>query len=389
MPSTLTRAPETWREELALRRHRLADTVRSLVRVAQDGEDSNDAMTHLVTATRRWDSEPFEPDQIADLLAEVDAARVQVARRLPSRPLLAARRVSAGLERVQAGQTLSDIARLAPAELCWAGDFDRVLLSRIEGSSWIPESWHAAAQATEESTVAFGHFIRDARIPLGSGMIEAEVVRRRRTVLVGDAAAEPRTFPALVDVADCRSYVVAPVMAGDRVVGLLHADTRTTGRLLTECDCVTVRSFADGLGLVLERLALLDQLAAQRAQISAALAAAERAVEALTTAPVTLDPAPAPAVPEVTASSGNALEQLLTVREREVFAVLVSGATNAEIADRLTVSETTVKSHVKHILRKLRAHNRAEAIARYLAITGNPTGRPEIVQPSIPPRHGA
>jgi DNA-binding NarL/FixJ family response regulator len=36
------------------------------------------------------------------------------------------------------------------------------------------------------------------------------------------------------------------------------------------------------------------------------------------------------------------------------------------------VSETTVKSHVKHILRKLRAANRAEAIARYLGLSPRP-----------------
>jgi DNA-binding NarL/FixJ family response regulator len=34
----------------------------------------------------------------------------------------------------------------------------------------------------------------------------------------------------------------------------------------------------------------------------------------------------------------------------------------------LVISEGTVKSHVKHILRKLRASNRAEAVARYLQI---------------------
>jgi DNA-binding NarL/FixJ family response regulator len=55
----------------------------------------------------------------------------------------------------------------------------------------------------------------------------------------------------------------------------------------------------------------------------------------------------------------------LTPREREVLALLAGGATNARIAGRLTLSETTVKSHVKHILRKLGAANRAEAIARY------------------------
>nr|HRD14111.1 helix-turn-helix transcriptional regulator [Mycobacterium sp.] len=53
-------------------------------------------------------------------------------------------------------------------------------------------------------------------------------------------------------------------------------------------------------------------------------------------------------------------------REREVLALLASGATNAQLADRLTVAESTVKSHVKHILHKLGTGNRAGAIACYL-----------------------
>jgi DNA-binding NarL/FixJ family response regulator len=43
---------------------------------------------------------------------------------------------------------------------------------------------------------------------------------------------------------------------------------------------------------------------------------------------------------------------------------MATGATNARIATRLVVSEHTVKSHVEHILGKLRAANRAEAVAR-------------------------
>ena len=44
------------------------------------------------------------------------------------------------------------------------------------------------------------------------------------------------------------------------------------------------------------------------------------------------------------------------------------GSTNAAIANELVISEGTVKSHVKHILRKLRASNRAEAVSRYLRL---------------------
>jgi DNA-binding CsgD family transcriptional regulator len=66
----------------------------------------------------------------------------------------------------------------------------------------------------------------------------------------------------------------------------------------------------------------------------------------------------------------------LTVREREVLALLASGATNAQLADQLTVAESTVKSHVKHILHKLGAGNRAGAIACYLRETRDDERRP-------------
>jgi DNA-binding NarL/FixJ family response regulator len=53
----------------------------------------------------------------------------------------------------------------------------------------------------------------------------------------------------------------------------------------------------------------------------------------------------------------------LTEREAEVFELMATGATNQDIADRLVITEGTVKSHVKHILRKYGAVNRAQAIA--------------------------
>ena len=61
-------------------------------------------------------------------------------------------------------------------------------------------------------------------------------------------------------------------------------------------------------------------------------------------------------------------DEELTDREGEVLRLLAVGATNAQIADQLVVSESTVKTHVRHILRKLRAVNRAQAISRYLGV---------------------
>lgn len=52
----------------------------------------------------------------------------------------------------------------------------------------------------------------------------------------------------------------------------------------------------------------------------------------------------------------------LTDREVDVLREVVSGASNSEIADRLYISETTVKTHVNHILTKLGVRDRIQAV---------------------------
>ena len=52
----------------------------------------------------------------------------------------------------------------------------------------------------------------------------------------------------------------------------------------------------------------------------------------------------------------------LSAREREVLSLIATGATNAEIAQRLFLSPHTVKEHTSALYRKLGARNRAEAV---------------------------
>ena len=55
--------------------------------------------------------------------------------------------------------------------------------------------------------------------------------------------------------------------------------------------------------------------------------------------------------------------QDLTEREREVLALMVEGLNNTQIAGRLVVSPSTIKTHVSHILSKLGVASRSEAVA--------------------------
>jgi LuxR family transcriptional regulator, regulator of acetate metabolism len=81
---------------------------------------------------------------------------------------------------------------------------------------------------------------------------------------------------------------------------------------------------------------------------------------------------PAPGGEEVVSAHSSPVapdsrpEGLLSPRELEVLALIAEGASNAEIAARLMIAETTAQTHVKHILRKLGVRNRTEAAVRYL-----------------------
>lgn len=76
----------------------------------------------------------------------------------------------------------------------------------------------------------------------------------------------------------------------------------------------------------------------------------------------------------------NSPGKKLTPREKEVIELLVAGLTNPQIARKMNVEASTIKSHVSHILEKLDVKTRSEAVSYALSH--------KLVRPSSPPKDG-
>ena len=83
-----------------------------------------------------------------------------------------------------------------------------------------------------------------------------------------------------------------------------------------------------------------------------------RAIEKVAAGETFVDPG---LMAEFVAAQGQS--DVLTPREREILQLLADGMSNADVAAKLFISQETVKSHVRHILAKLEADMRTQAVA--------------------------
>ncbi len=218
----------------------------------------------------------------------------------------------------------------------------------------------AAARWAEERGLGPGDEPRYPREPeylaLARVLLAQDRLAQALTLLermLAAAAAQGRTG-SVIEIGALRALALAACGDQDGAVDAL------AGALTLGCPQGYVRVFADEGPPMAALLGAL--VAAQRAEHAAArgvpLSCLARVLGAFGEKPA------APGAGRGAAAAVPGLVEQLTARELEVLALLAAGAPNPRIAEQLVVSLDTVKKHVSHLLGKLGAANRTEAVTR-------------------------
>jgi DNA-binding CsgD family transcriptional regulator len=265
--------------------------------------------------------------------------------------------LSRGVTRLHACGDSAELDQQAAQVALEALGARRVALSRVRDGVW--SSWRMASVEDRGSLTVWGE---RGPIALEQLPIEQAVVNTGQTALtVAPARSGASAVPTL------RSCVVGPIVVENEVIGLLHVEFGTHEPDADERHLVL--SFGQTLGRVHEQLTTREQFGGQRSAADDLQGAAQRAMSIDTDIELSVDPLGISResrgesqVPAADTDRAN-----LTARQRETLDLVLRGYTNAQIAERLIISVATVKSHVRAILHRVGAVNRAEAIARYLS----------------------
>ena len=267
----------------------------------------------------------------------------------------------------------------APAALARASSFERVVLSLVRAGSTL-HTETVYLRGDREASASMLARLRAEPVRLAPPLVEAEMLRRRRATVVSEAQLGDRAHRPLAMAMGWTSYVAAAVFARGDAVALIHAD-RGVGGEVDPLDRDVLWEFAEGLASAYERASLARTLASERARLARALdwlaAAAAELADGSLEARERGRAVPADASTAAPLDDRAVFDGVLTRRELDVLRLLARGLSNRAIAAELVVSEGTVRFHTGAILRKLDAANRAQAAARYLALTGPAAAQPD------------
>lgn len=245
----------------------------------------------------------------------------------------------------------AELMAMVPAQVARLG-FDRVLFSTVSSGRWHPKSAYSRCGSDWASPYL------DVNRP---GFLLPDAAAHCHPAHVNEAAMlahRERAFGySLWQRSKSRDFWMVPILHRHRIVGIIHADCHLQERIPSKSEIDALRRFCHQLSVVIAHSAAVNAPLSERNIHSTSGLAS---VSAFGHLPAETAPVPVPSGMETEA------ESFLSAREIEVIALMAEGLTNAQIGRKLTITEGTVKSHVKRILRKTSSSNRAEAVAIWM-----------------------
>jgi DNA-binding NarL/FixJ family response regulator len=264
----------------------------------------------------------------------------------------------------------------APAVLSREFAFARTMISTVRGSLWLPQNLHIAErEEVDPQTEPFRSYISGAHIQLAEAPLETELVRKRCGALVPRPQDDRRTFKEMVEVSGSFGYVAAPITVQGRAIGMLHADRPESSGVVTTEHLEQLEAFAECLAVAFESAVLKEKAAQQRLEVDSLCGNVVLLSRSGRSFSWSMGGAMAAQRHDAYLRSDQATSISLTAREREIMSHVATGATNSQIARCLVISEGTVKSHLKHIAKKLNTSSRAAAVAVYAGVAAGAESR--------------
>ena len=253
----------------------------------------------------------------------------------------------------------------APEVLCREFDFARTMISTVRGSLWLPRHLHIEEENSDPQGRRFLEYVIDRHIQLADAPLETELVRKRCGAFAPSPMDDKRTFKELVEVSGSFGYIAAPITVQGRAIGILHVDRPEPHGIVTMDHLEQLEAFAECLSVAFESAVLEEKAAQQRVNVESLCGNVDELLSRSARSVLWLLPGAAPGPRHDTYHRDQPSAPALTSREREIMSHVATGATNGQIARCLVISEGTVKSHLKHIAKKLNTSSRAAAVATY------------------------
>jgi DNA-binding CsgD family transcriptional regulator/GAF domain-containing protein len=338
------------------------------VAVAASGADLDDATNQLGQRLVLSPDSPDESEATADLLISVLRLQCELLDDELSRRVRCLTEIRNALRDLR-GLSPREMIHAAPVVLSREFGFARTMISTVRRSIWLPQHLHIENEGDDPQSRWLREYLTGAQIHLANAPVEAKLIRKRCGLLVLSPKQDKRTCKEIIDVSGCSGYIVAPITIQDRAIGMLHADRPEPDGIVTMEHLDELEAFAECLAVAFEGAVLNEKAAQQHVAVGNLCAHVEELIgQSKEPAWWQLSAGPSGRRHDAYSRGDQRAVASLTARERQIMSHVAAGATNSEIGRCLVISEGTVKSHLKHIARKLNTSSRAAAVAVYAGI---------------------